>query len=751
MGVRKWIIGMVCVLAGISKTGEIFAQIGDQLNLKLQSSVYLQEKLDESELAPYIKFANINKLPYYKDNRLRREIAHAEKEEDWATLDELLSRYIRNFGIENFNKDAEYLWLAGKAKEEVGDTASALMYYNLGFKNQRTRFTGDLRHGYETLAAPHHNKWVDLEFYYKILEARRKVDTLIPPKGVMLNMGPKVNSEKPDYAPFMHPSDSVLIFTSRRDEEIVIDDIHAQKNENLYYAQKGFISGVWSDAKKFTDAINSSYNEGSACLSPDGKTLYFTRCDEPEGYGSCDIYVAEFYGGTWINIRNLGTNVNSPGWDSHPNISPDGEMLFFTSNREGGFGGSDLYVTFREEDGTWTMAENLGPTVNTKENEVTPFYHKVNGTLFFSSTGHLLNLGGYDIYKSRWLRNHWEEPKNVGPLVNSNGNEYYFSIDGKGSRLFYAMAKNDKSEEVHQDFDLYSFPMPMEARPDAIVTLKGYLMDSVTGNPITGIVLVIDKDQGIEVAPKHINEFGYFEFDLINSHKYDIYIQGDNFFTVKEDIVTSSDTTFSVLVESFHMDKTFVFETLEFEEDSYELNSSIEPKLDYIVTFLKRYPMFKLEVQGHTDSDGEAKYNLELSQKRAFQIRKYLVARADVPEDRISARGFGESRPLVPNNTEAHKRMNRRVEFKVVLDEGYKGELILPMEEEFDLDVEEFYDPEFMEEEFDFDWEDDEDWDEYFDDEDQEDDDLLLEYDDWGLDGVDEDDLDELDEFDDID
>ena len=710
-------------------------QVADDLKLKLQSSIFLSEKISSSsDLAPYLDFPNIGKIDYFPAKDYIKRIKKAEENEDILALDSLLTNFVHQWGIKNFSKDIEYLWKAGQVRELLGDSLAAGLYYELGLKNQRP-WTPRIKIHFDSLRARTHVEWVDLQFYYKILEARRIIDPLIPPKGVMLNMGPKVNSDRPDYAPFMHPSDSVLIFTSRRDEEIVIDDIYQNKNEDLYFVEKGFVDGTWTYATRFSDAINSEFNEGSATLSPDGRTLYFTRCDEPIGLGSCDIYTAEYIGGTWANIRNLGPNVNSDAWDSHPNVTPDGNTLFFTSNRDGGFGMSDLYMTQRYEDGSWSPALNLGPTVNTVQDEVTPFFHQVNNTLFFSSTGHLKNLGGYDIYKSRWLGDHWESPKNVGPLVNSTGNEYYFSIDGKGTRLFYASAKRDQNKAQHkQNFDLYSFPMPMEARPDAIVTLRGYLIDSITGNPLVGLVLVIDRDQNIEVAPKHINRYGYFEFDLINNHKYDIFIQGENFLTIKENVSLGEDTTFTVFTNSFESGKPLVFENLEFGDNSYALTSDIEPKLNYLVAFLKKYPMFRIEVIGHTDADGEARYNLDLSRKRAMIIRKYIQKMGNLEERRLNAKGFGETRPLVPNDTEEHKRMNRRVEFEVWLDPKYEGPMVLPTSDEFNWNEEEaeLFDEEFMKDEewnweeegLDFEW----DWDDFEDDEE-----LLKEYDDFGI------------------
>lgn len=725
----------------------VYTQAGNDLNLKLHQKVYLSEKTAENSFnSPYLSFPNLEKTAYYKDEKSLKAIEEAELNEDHRSLDSMLTGYISNFGIENFNKDVDLIWKAGQVKEIVGDTSASLMYYELGIKNQKP-YEERVKIHLDSLKERTSSEWVELQFYYKLLEARRKLDPLIPPKGVMLNMGTKINSSSPDYAPFMHPSDSVVLFTSRRNEDIVIDVFENKQNEDLFFSQKDFVNGIWSYAEKFSGKINSEYNEGSACLSPDGRTLIFTRCDAPDGFGSCDLYIAEYKGGAWRGIRNLGAAVNSNAWDSHPNLTPDGNILYFTSNRTGGFGMSDLYISVKDSNGVWGKAKNLGPTVNTIEDEVTPFYHKVNNTLYFSSTGHLKNMGGYDIFKSRWFNTHWEAPKNVGPLVNSPGNEYYFSIDGKGTRLFYAKAKeSEKGPQVEQNFDLYSFPMPMEARPDAIVTLKGYLIDSASGHPVTGVVLVIDKTTGIEVAPKIINRFGYFEFDLINNKKYDIYIQGDNYLTIKDDVVLKGDTTFQIFANSFEAGKPLVFESLQFEENSYNLDDRIEPKLDYITAFLKRYPMFNLVVKGHTDSDGEARYNLELSRKRSYMIRRYILKRGNLDDGRVLALGYGETKPLVANDTKEHKRKNRRVEFEILLDPGFAGDRIFPTAKEFMYEEgEEIFDPEFskeeeLEEDFEFDWEEDEmedwDWEDV-----ETDDELLKEFDDFeGWDTWDEED-----------
>ncbi len=672
---------------------------GQDAQIIRQKSVLLQE-VDTMgfSISNHPTFSNVNRVPYFYDARLLAEIERAEKNDQPYKLRDLLAEYINQFGIENFQRNVALLWKAGEVNHALQDTVKAVFYYELALRHHHGKVYPDF--AVDNMPEPPIEDWLDIDKYYELLEVRRKIDPLIRSKKVLTSMGEMINSPFPDYAPSMHRSDSVLIFTSRRevqsapgpgakegrfayaynDRDFV--DPFLKKNEDLYFSQIDFTTGKWTYAEKFSDSINTQFNEGSACLSPDGRTLYFTRCNAPGSLGDCDIYSADYDAGKWVNIRNLGPMINSSSWDSQPNISADGNILFFTSNRPGGFGGNDLYYTERDEKGKWGKAWNLGPFINSPSHEVTPFFHRINRTLFFSSTGQYNNFGGYDIFRSRWLGAHWEDPLNVGPLINTRGNEYYFSIDRKGETIFYARSEDQEVDHVRQNFDLYSFPMPMEARPDAVANLKGVLLDSVSGYPLTGMIMVIDLDKGIEVAPKKINEKGYFEFLLKNNNKYRIYVLGDNFLTIKHDIVLRGDTTFEIITRSLEQGKPIVFEKLEFGSNSDKLRASIQPQLDYIVKFLERYPMYRLSVEGHTDSDGAAEYNLSLSERRAEKIANYIIVSGSFDVGRVTAKGYGETKPLVPNDTDENKRKNRRVEFKLILDESYEGEMWLPTEEE---------------------------------------------------------------------
>lgn len=692
-------------------------------NILKQRSVLIQA--DDAALkrsGTYMTFPNINRQRFYKDEKELAKIRELAKGTDMESLDRILIPYIQKFGIENFRRDTSLLWLAGRVKHILADTARAIYFYDLArLQNRGTRAPKLV---YDSLTNETSSEWLPIDKYYELLEVRKRIDSLIPPPNVLTSMGDKVNSLDPDYAPFVHPSNNMLVFTSRRTGKAMrtsdIVDPYASFNEDIYYTEIDWVTNEWKPAQKLSDEINSKYNEGSASLDPDGKTLYFTRCrdqikyedrnrkknkdtdprkKELFTYGGCDIYSAEFGGneadGTikWKNIKNLGAGVNSSTWDSQPNISADGTMLFFSSNRKTGFGGTDIYVSYKEGD-TWGKAQNLGPNVNTPNEEVTPYFHKINNTLYYSSTGHYPNFGSFDIFKSRFVIDRWEQANNLGPLVNTKGNQYYFSIDGAGSTIFYSNAKDTDQDHVKQNFDLYSFPMPMEARPDAIATLKGTLVDSVSGYVLQGTVMIVDMENNIEVAPKKINESGFFEFDLKNNNRYKIFVLGDNYLTIERDFLFKGDTTFQIFTQSFEDNKPIVFQSMRFRSNSTKLQSSVKPKLDYIIRFLKNYPMFKLEIEGHTDSDGPDDANLRLSIARAESIRDYIIEKGGFDEDKITSSGYGETRPIVPNDTEKNKEKNRRVEFKLTMDDGFEGDMWLPTEEELFFDKELFPDEE---------------------------------------------------------
>jgi outer membrane protein OmpA-like peptidoglycan-associated protein len=308
-------------------------------------------------------------------------------------------------------------------------------------------------------------------------------------------------------------------------------------------------------------------------------------------------------------------------------------------------------------------ARNAGPIVNSRANEISPFFHHKENLLYFSSNGHAVNFGAFDIYKTQRIRNSWSEPKNIGPLVNGSGNEFYFTIDSESKNLYYSHS----TEKDINNLDLYSFPVPMEAQPGATTTLEGSLNDG-SKEPFKGIVSIIDMDNGIEVAPKFLRPDGTFEFNLINNNNYLLIIRGEEFLKIEELFFLDGNTEFLQTTENIK--STIEFESIQFGNEESNINGSMFGDLNKVGEFLLDNPEFTLKISGHTDSDGREEFNLELSQKRADAIKEYLVYFNSVEPERIISEGYGSSRPLVKEITADDKSVNRRVEFLLVKGGG---------------------------------------------------------------------------------
>lgn len=602
------------------------------------------------------EFPNINKVADYVDKSKLERIQKLEAEKDWEALYPALKSYVRNFGIQNFYKDTYLIWRLAKLTELFEGLEQAKPLYKMVLRHHHKDINlKEIELYYDSLNNQEIDLYVPLDYYYELVEHRKAIDTLRPPRGVLLNMGGNVNSRHADYGPTLNINSDILLFTSQRNE--VRRSLNTQSNEDLFIAKKE--GGYWQEAVALKE-INTRYNEGSACLSRDGKTLYFARCDAPECLGGCDIFVATLQpDSTWSSIRNLGAKVNSLSWDSHPALSHTEDTLFFASDRIGGFGLADIYFTYKLKGGGWAAAQNLGPIVNTRSNEVSPFFHPRFNILYFSSNGQLYNFGEFDIYKTYQMGSIWGEPVNIGPLVNGRGSEFYFTIDAESKDLFYARSAN---RDLNMQ-DLYSFPLPMEAQPGSRTKLTGSLTDSLTGKPFRGIVSIIDLVEGIEVAPKFLKPDGSFEFDLINNNNYLLVIQGDDFFRIEEMFFLNGPMELNKTTEPIA--SKVKFESIEFQNGKADLRTEMYGDLNKIVNFLYDNPDFRLRISGHTDSDGSADFNLALSKTRAKNIRDYMVIFGGVEEDRVEYEGYGSSQPIVDENTEEDKTLNRRVEFEI--------------------------------------------------------------------------------------
>ena len=613
----------------------------------------LNDSLTSYSQSDIFDFPNVNKSKLYHDESQLSYIDRLEKSHAGEELYSSLRAYVSKFGIENFAAHTPLIWKLARLSEKYGPPGEAILLYKLVLKHyRRNTDIAKVRQEYDSINTERTGIYVPLKQYYELVEYRREIDTLRPPHGVLIKMGEWVNSEKADYGPTIGNLDYVLLFTSKRNSLMSIERTY---NEDLFFTKKEH--GQWMEAQPF-NTINTRYNEGSACLSKDGKNLYFARCNSPDSFGNCDIFEATLTTDSlWGKVRNLGTNINTISWDSHPSLSHSGDTLFFASDRLGGFGLADIYYSVKDAKGAWQKALNIGPIINTRGNDVSPFFHHRYNVLYFSSNGQPLTFGDYDIYKSHQQEINWGEPKNIGPLVNGAGSEYYFTIDSESSQLFYA-----RSDDIDiEDLDLHTFPVPMEAQPTAVSHLKGSLINSQTKRPFKGIVSVIDMDKGVEVAPKFLRPDGSFDFDLINKRNYLLIIQGEDFFRIEELFFMDGNT--EMHRETDPIESKIAFSSLEFENGKSDILPTMHADLDKLANFLIDHPGFSLNISGHTDSQGSEDSNLRLSQARADAIKAYLIYIFKIDSSRISARGLGSSKPIVREINDDNRKLNRRVEF----------------------------------------------------------------------------------------
>jgi outer membrane protein OmpA-like peptidoglycan-associated protein/tetratricopeptide (TPR) repeat protein len=471
-----------------------------------------------------------------------------------------------------------------------------------------------------------------------------------------LNMGAAINTKYHEYFPALTGDGATMIFSR------VIES-----NEDFYIAQKGK-NGEWGIAVPMSNVINTkNYNEGAQSLSPDGMYLYFTGCNRPDSFGSCDIYVSHKSGKTWDAPFNLGNAVNSNCWDSQPAISPDGETLYFASNRPGGFGGYDLWKTSLKDDGTWNKPVNLGPEINTPYDENTPFMHPDGQTLYFSSDG-WPGFGSKDIFVSRIGPDQkWTKPQNMGYPINTFNEETGLIVTPDGQEGLFSSNLKDG----YGDLDLYRFRMPASAKPKAITYVKGIVLDKATLEPLASTVLVVN----LATKMKQYNDYtakqtGTFLAVMPIGGSYALNVSADGYlfysdhFELKDSVNGNKPVELKVYLERIKTGLNTTLKNIFFDTNKYELLPSSITELATLVELMKDNPGLNIEIQGYTDDVGNAELNLQLSKNRAKAVYDYLISEG-IKLERLDYKGFGKTKAVASNGTEEGRQKNRRTSFVI--------------------------------------------------------------------------------------
>jgi len=489
------------------------------------------------------------------------------------------------------------------------------------------------------------------------------------------NIGPVVNSKYSDFGPFVSADGKSLYFTSDRPGGV--------GGQDGWVSHK--VAGQWGEPVNMGAPFNTQMNEGPDCLTVDEQTMYFTGCDRPDGLGMCDIYVATKEGDKWGEPKNLGKPINTKYGEYNASISADGKTLYFVSNRPGGLGGYDIWYSIKQEDGSWGEPKNIGPTINTPENEIFVFIHWDGVTLYFSSDGHG-GFGNADVFQSRLTPSGWSPPINLGPAVNSTEKEFYFTIPASGDLAYFSATQSDTQGQE----DIYVVPIPAILKPKGLTlvygivankdtcaeptidpVLKTPVYDIKTCKPVEAVIRLSKSATDEEILLGKTAPDGSYKVIIQAGADYNLNAYAKGFSFHSERFVVPAEQAYqevekNILLTPLGVGKVIILHNVYFDFDKAVLRPESKAELNNLIRQMNENPGMKIEIQGHTDSKGSDEYNIRLSRARAKAVLDYLVLQGNISPDRLTAVGYGESMPIASNDLDEGRQLNRRVEFRII-------------------------------------------------------------------------------------
>lgn len=426
-------------------------------------------------------------------------------------------------------------------------------------------------------------------------------------------------------------------------------------------------------ALNLSEIINTKDHEGAPSVGDDKKTIYYTKW-YTDNKSNAELHVSKYFVDRWMTPRKLNSKINVKGYTSkHPYISKNNKILFFASDMPGGFGGMDIWYCKIDYKGFEGPPINLGSTINSEEDEITPFYHETTGVLYFSSKGHK-NIGGFDVFKSNYnlSNNTSTEPQNLGYPINSSRNDLYYCLSDFQTEGYLTSNR----EQCQSCDDVYCNQIYTLKKAENEFLLTGYVFDTETNETIPNTTITVKDVKG---------EFENFKFQTDSTGFYSLPLEPEMHIFIKaQKIEYFADANVQSTIglsksEEFVIDfylELIPWEEIELKGILYDYDkASIRPEskiiLDSLVTFLTINDNFIIEISSHTDINGSNTYNVKLSQKRAESVVNYLIE-SGIPPERLLAKGYGETKPVVKNaETDEDHQKNRRTSFRI-LSEDFK-------------------------------------------------------------------------------
>lgn len=461
----------------------------------------------------------------------------------------------------------------------------------------------------------------------------------------------KINTSQSEYFPTISADNKTIVFTRLTGQKN-----HLQEDIFKYDANK-------NETEKFPANINTFNNEGAHSLSADGKILIFTRCIPGDG---CDLFIcAKDNAGKWSNPVKLPAPVNSEYWESQPSLSPNGRTLYFVSNRPNGYGKMDIWLSNFTEPNHWSNPVNLGDSINSSGNEMSPFIHFDNKTLYFSSD-YIIGMGKFDIFKSTRINDStWSKPQNLGFPINTQEDEYRLVVTPNGKTGYFSSERDTNFKQ-----DIYSFQLQNSIKPQRTIYVSVNIYNNESKNILNAdkISIINIKDNDTVYFSQNQSQFliclpidGEFAMNIIKKD-FLFYSQNFSFEGIND---TTDFFKIDVFLIPIVVSEKFLLKNIFFETDSYQINPKSFAELDKFVEFLKINPTLEIQINGHTDNIGSFDYNMKLSNNRALAVKNYIINKG-IDEKRIKYAGFGFSVPIADNHNENGRKQNRRTEILIL-------------------------------------------------------------------------------------
>lgn len=478
-----------------------------------------------------------------------------------------------------------------------------------------------------------------------------------------VSVGPAVNTTDDEYWPSITADGQTLMFTRQESSNYYPASL-SQFQEDFYISY--LENGVWTKAFNAGEPLNTKSNEGAQTIASNGTYMYFTACERPGGLGSCDIYFSAYSDGHWSTPYNLGWPVNTTSWESTPSISADGNMLFFSSSRPGGFGGKDLWFSVLNSRGLWSNPRNLGPVVNTPGDEVSPFIHFDGKTLYFASDGRP-GMGGLDLFITKMNPDTtWSEPQNLGYPINTSSDDMGLIIDASGQKAYFSSRRDNSNGK-----DIFCFNVDESMRPNPVSYLKGKVTDRETGKLLKAEYELINLSTNKVTIKNTTDSQGNFLVCLPSGYNYGINVTKPGYLFYSESFMFEGQHSVGepfikkISLSPAKVGASMLLSNVFYEIDSWELKNESVAELNNLAELLKNNKGLVVEIGGYTDSTGTDEYNLTLSEKRALSVVRYLIGKG-ISAERLKYKGYGNTSPIGNNITYEGRKLNRRTEVKVL-------------------------------------------------------------------------------------